>query len=40
VFRRVAVISGVNSLSLYLVVNCCGSQLAIVMCAAVNLHSE
>jgi hypothetical protein len=40
VFRRVAVISGVRSLSVYLVVSWCVSQLAIVMCVVINLHSE
>jgi hypothetical protein len=40
VFRRVSVVSGVRSLSLYLVVSSCVSQLVIVMCVVVNLHSE
>jgi hypothetical protein len=31
VFRRVSVVSGVRSLSLYLVVNCCVRQLVIVI---------
>jgi hypothetical protein len=33
-FRRVSVVSGVRSLSLYLVVSCCVSQLVIVICVA------
>jgi hypothetical protein len=40
-FRRVSVVSGVRSLNLYSVVSCCvSSQSVIVMCAAINLHSE
>jgi Na+/melibiose symporter-like transporter len=35
VFRRVSVVSGVRSLSLYLVVSCCVSQLVIVICVVI-----
>jgi hypothetical protein len=35
VFRRVSVVSGVRSLTPYLVVSCCVSQLVIVICAVI-----
>jgi hypothetical protein len=35
VFRRVSAVSGVRSLSLYLVVICCISQLVIVICVVI-----